>query len=212
MISICNNNIWTAGDGPLNGPLSFGGFVLPVELLYFEAKAESNDRCSFQWETATETNNDYFTLYAKTEDQNWKVIAKVDGAGFSNSPETYSIETNVQSGEDALFKLEQTDFNGNRETIGYAKPMRSVTAETKTVVWPNPTRDGVSMDASWASGELRVSVYHIDGSLAFQDKMEMNSNPIVGVNLSAHNLESGTYFIRLDDERQQRSARVTYLQ
>jgi len=66
LISICSSVIWRAADGELNGPVSFGGFVLPVELLHFDVEL-LEDGYVASWITATDTENDYFSLEASSD-------------------------------------------------------------------------------------------------------------------------------------------------
>jgi hypothetical protein len=81
IIEICNVVYWTASSGQVEGPKFFGS-SLPVELLSFDVKC--NGKAHIRWSTATETNNDHFTLERSADAENWDFVANIPGAGNSN--------------------------------------------------------------------------------------------------------------------------------
>ena len=63
---------------------SWGNEVpLPIELLWFNAECEGSN-ITLKWATASEINNDYFTLERSDDAKNWQIIANVNGAGNSS--------------------------------------------------------------------------------------------------------------------------------
>src|SRR5690606_19328643 len=69
---------------------SLGGInPLPVELRYFKATLKK-DEVELLWETASELNNDYFTIERATNVENFAAIAKVDGSGTSSVNHKYT--------------------------------------------------------------------------------------------------------------------------
>lgn len=92
---------------------------LPIELLFFEAK-RIGDYVVLSWSTATEINNDYFTLYRSTDGFDWEIIGNIMGAGNSNHKIDYEhIDYNPYTSI-TYYKLEQTDFDGTTESFRYA--------------------------------------------------------------------------------------------
>lgn len=89
---------------------------LPVELISFSAQHKYTHN-EIKWETASETNNDYFSLEVSNDGINYKEIEKVKGAGNSNQPIKYSVKDyDIQEGV-VYYRLKQVDFNGNSETF-----------------------------------------------------------------------------------------------
>ncbi len=85
---------------------------LPIELLFFKGKFTDNGNL-LEWKTATELNNDYFTL-EKSKDANYfEPIAFIKGAGNSQSLQTYDYLDNSFSEDDDIlyYRLKQTDFD-----------------------------------------------------------------------------------------------------
>ena len=94
---------------------------LPVELLYFTASCK-NRNIFFKWATASETNNDYF-LIEKKINNNWKKITKVNGNGNTNYISEYTAfdinpsQNTLNGSETSYYRLKQTDYNGNYEAF-----------------------------------------------------------------------------------------------
>jgi hypothetical protein len=85
---------------------------LPIELLDFRAVANGN-KVDINWTTATETNNNYFTVEKSEDGKNFTKLVNVSGAGNS-STEKYYYESDYQpfTGT-SYYRLKQTDYNGN---------------------------------------------------------------------------------------------------
>ena len=109
---------------------------LPIELISFNAQVK-NDAVHLTWSTATEINNDYFTIERSRDAIHFEPIKKIAGAG--NSMTTINYETydrNPYSGT-SYYRLKQTDFDG---TYSYSD-IRTVRVyeSFKARIYPNPT-------------------------------------------------------------------------
>ncbi len=94
-------------------PFTFGvkSVPLPIELIAFTAECDNRD-VRLAWSTASETNNDYFTLERSTDGFDWQVVKKINGAGNSLERNDYSItDLNPYKGT-SYYRLKQTDFDG----------------------------------------------------------------------------------------------------
>ncbi|HPF66261.1 MAG TPA: T9SS type A sorting domain-containing protein [Flavobacteriales bacterium] len=92
---------WTLSD--FNNPL-------PIELLDFSGTCEGHV-VRLKWTTASEENNDHFTVERSRDAQTWEPIGVVDGAGTSVGLLEYSFmdESPLAQG---YYRLAQTDFDG----------------------------------------------------------------------------------------------------
>ena len=88
---------------------------LPVELISFEGqnKGVINE---LSWETASEKNNDYFTLQYSSDGIDWKDIEKINGAGTTSSIQYYSATHRDFEIGINYYRLTQVDFDGARKT------------------------------------------------------------------------------------------------
>ncbi len=70
------------------------------------------------WETASEINNDYFTLERAGEDLNFDEVARQNGTGTTKEPQAYSAIDPYPYAGMSYYRLKQTDFDG---TSTYSK-------------------------------------------------------------------------------------------
>ncbi len=85
--------------------------TLPIELKSFNVNL-NNSIAKFSWITATETNNDYFTIEQSTDLQSWESIHTEQGAGNSSAELYYSAEKELNKIGIYYFRLKQTDYDG----------------------------------------------------------------------------------------------------
>ena len=85
---------------------------LPIELLYFNGvECETGNRLS--WSTASENNNDYFTIEKTKDGKDWISIVNLNGAGnSSNQLYYYFMDENIESIIN-YYRLLQTDYDGH---------------------------------------------------------------------------------------------------
>ncbi|MFP4288832.1 MAG: hypothetical protein ACLFQS_06215 [Bacteroidales bacterium] len=99
---------------PISNQIDFSNSPLPIELLYFKAKAVSG-QVYLEWGTATEINNDYFTIERSMDGINWEVITFETGAGNSNHTRHYSFTDQFPVDGISYYRLKQTDYDGKFE-------------------------------------------------------------------------------------------------
>jgi len=107
----CNSLQITAfGPGISTATFSCPSSALPIELLYFRAE-KLNNLIKLTWSTASEENNDYFTIEKSSDASTWNAIANIKGAGSSKSILSYSYQySEIQTGI-LYYRLKQTDYN-----------------------------------------------------------------------------------------------------
>lgn len=88
--------------------------VLPIELLFFKAKKLDQRLVELFWSTASEHNNDYFTIEKTLNGLDYINVGNVNGSGTSFVINNYSL-LDYQPQEDVIiyYRLKQTDFDGN---------------------------------------------------------------------------------------------------
>lgn len=92
--------------------LGFPPGGLPIELISFDAKpSESKVLC--EWSTATEINNNYFTVERSTDGLHYDSVFSVDGAGNSSIIRNYSAVDEHPINGDSYYRLKQTDNDGH---------------------------------------------------------------------------------------------------
>lgn len=84
---------------------------LPVELLDITAKTQENG-IKVDWSTASETNNDYFTVERSMDGRSFQPIGTVKGKGTTTELSNYTfLDKDPENGLN-YYRLKQTDFDG----------------------------------------------------------------------------------------------------
>lgn len=135
-IKICDVTVWQASDGTVSGP-SVLGSGLPIELLSFNAFYNGNS-VDIVWTTATESNNDFFTVERSEDGIHFSPIIFTDGAGNSNIQIDY-FETDFDplTGT-SYYRLKQTDFNGASDYSDIEVVKTYVQLSSELQLYPNP--------------------------------------------------------------------------
>lgn len=170
---------------------------LPVELLSFEARECDKDVC-LDWRTASETNNDFFTIDKTKDGVHFEYVATVDGAGTSTSVSNYTSIDPVPYEGLSYYRLKQTDFNG---AFSYSdlEPVRFSTATDFSFdVFPNPSEGeqlSIALNAA-KNEEILVVVYDARGR-EYYSKVIVSSktgNAVYGLD-PTNKLAAGIYMI-----------------
>ncbi len=99
-----------------NGASLDCGVVLPVELLSFDGHNQEQGNV-LEWTTATEQNNDRFTISRSINAVDWVSIATVPGAGTTQSATSYThVDRDYPQGVN-YYRLEQTDLDGAHQNL-----------------------------------------------------------------------------------------------
>lgn len=134
---------------------TFGSFdklfndLLPIELVYFKAH-EFGGGVRFEWETASELNNDFFTIEFSIDAVEFAELTIIEGAGTSTEPQNYRYTDFSSHTGIIYYRLKQTDYDGNfsySETVPvvFAEHHEARTEDIKFVVYPNPATDHITI-------------------------------------------------------------------
>lgn len=88
--------------------------ILPVELLSFQGQIIQGE-IVLHWQTASETNNHYYTIERSRDMQTWDILGRLEGAGNSNQLLSYSFADRLPLQGVSYYRLKQTDFDGKYE-------------------------------------------------------------------------------------------------
>ena len=163
---------------------------LPIQLLYFDAELQPDNTVLLSWDTETEINNDYFTIERSIDGWDWETLLDIPGAGTTSLPQSYqSIDENPHEGL-SYYRLKQTDFDGR---FTYS-PIRTIRiSEYHIIIYPNPTRDVLTLDVSTLSdGDVQYQILDARGIVVIQSRTTEKQTPI-----DIAQLASGIYWIRI---------------
>ena len=182
---------------------SAGNSGLPIELLSFSAKS-NNNLVDLKWITASEKNNEYFTIERTKDGINYETIEKVKGAGNSSSVRNYST-TDLHPYEGiSYYRLMQTDYNGEFTYSNLVSVDFRILNEFSFKVIPNPNEgESISLLLNATKGdEILVVVYDIAGRESYSKIIltEDNVEQVYAIDPS-QKLPSGVYMIVATDNQ-----------
>ena len=143
---------------------AYAAIVMPIELVYFEAY-NSGDQVYFKWQTASELNNDYFTIECSTDAEDFEPLATIQGSGTTNYTVDYDYQYRLNYVGTMYYRLKQTDYDGistysKTEAVTFAA--KAVKKADDFTIYPNPAVDFVTI----AGGEYEsVAFVSSDGKI-----------------------------------------------
>lgn len=185
-----------------------GGTVLPVELLYFNAKLENENQALLQWETSSEINNEKFIIQKSYDGVNFFDIGEVVGYGNSFESNTYQFWDADLKQQNIYYRLKQIDFDGSAEVFEakYISLSQSITLR----VFPNPSTIGKPLYMIKPfDGACRVHVYNSNGSIVYANQI---NDKVFGSTIELNELSSllpmGNYTIEVFNNTEFQSQKI----
>jgi hypothetical protein len=170
--------------------------TLPIELISFSAIPLEKE-VQLNWSTASETNNDYFTIERSTNGIDFEEIENLAGAGNSSVILDYSaIDKNPILGT-SYYRLKQTDFNGDFSYSDIVSVQFEGTKPNNIRLFPNPN-NGQLLNISLNSARdesIQLKVYSIFGTDVFSKELEVNKGLNLGKVVFNKTLTPGAYVV-----------------
>ena len=169
--------------------------ALPVGLISFIA-ASKNHEASLRWTTATEINNDYFTLEKSRDMVHFTEVCRIKGVGNAQFDVSYAATDSTPYDGLSFYSLRQTDFDGNSEIIGMVK-FNFATEEKKRVVslYPNPIRSSANLAIDNYEGYADIKFTDEKGRMVYTTKLLIEHEGEIKHIEGAGNLPPGFYFL-----------------
>jgi hypothetical protein len=170
--------------------------TLPIELTYFSATAEGNDGI-LTWQTASELNNDFFSVQRSLDALSWEEIGVVDGKGTTSVVQNYQFTDENLESNTYYYRLQQFDFDGSSEVSKIESIQISGNSIAKSIsMYPNPVNaQGTITMNGLAQEVVEINILSVDGSLKGQT---LNHTGSV-LDLNNFDLTFGTYIIQVKD-------------
>jgi|ERR1035437_1603056 hypothetical protein len=171
--------------------------VLPIVLVNFNAIPDDT-KILVKWTTATEINNDYFTIERSTDGETFNQIATLKGSGNSNSLLNYSfIDENPFYGI-SYYRLKQTDYNGTSVTYN-SVVVNFSSASSLFEVFPNPNTGNqiiISYTAKNTGDKFLIYISDITGRIVFEKSLIADTKGLNTTTINPEsNLSKGIYFL-----------------
>jgi hypothetical protein len=200
-------NVSVSGSGCSNwsGPGSCGSGPLPVKLLSFSAKDNGDETVTITWETASEKNNDYFTIQQSTDGITYQEIGTVRGNGTSKDRLKYTYTDYNPAGGRSYYRLEQTDYDGTKEA--FSPIAINVISKESMGAFPNPLT-GRKLTVSLPHPEAgTLSILDHSGNAVHHQAVTGTSKDVV-INLST-DLAPGQYYLHYKTKSSSQSLKLS---
>lgn len=165
---------------------------LPVTFISVEATNQGG-KVVLKWVTASEENNDFFTVERSKDGQSWEVVTTVKGAGNSSQPLGYQAYDQAPYNGASYYRIKQTDLDG---TTSYSKavPVKVLPTGKRITLFPNPVKDG-TLQLAFAE-DLPVRTLALTNMLG-QVVHEQTIDPAAQITIDVHAQPAGVYFVTL---------------
>jgi hypothetical protein len=165
--------------------------ALPVDLLSFSGDCLPN-QIRLNWETATETNNDYFSIERSNDGINWSEVGKISGAGNSSSSRKYFLEDENKYNETSYYQLKQYDFSGLARSYNPISVQNCVAGNDALSIYPNPARNAININFNGDVEQIANStIVDLFGRIVYSSATYQSA-------INIENFEDGIYFLQLN--------------
>lgn len=185
------NNQWRIEKYDLCAP------PLPIELLFFDAQLVQPGmyvRCD--WSTASEINNDYFSVEKSNDGIFFNQIGTIKGAGTSATTQNYSFYDYEPFSPVSYYRLKQVDYDGQ---FTYS-PVRAVDVSGQDglnfiVTFGNQSVVSVSFFNA-SESEAVLEMFNAYGQKVFSENVTLQEGT-TKTETQINQLTTGVYFFRV---------------
>lgn len=183
-----------------SGLSTFGPWVLtsllsplPIELVSFEGNCSGKDLV-LSWCTASESNNDYFSIEQSIDGVDFTVVGRVAGAGVSHERHCYQYKAKAISDDINYFRLRETDKNSRSETSAIISVAGCGQGKESITIASDGSKEIGVLCTATADQVLQLYVYNALGQIvAAKDVQVIKGYNNVRVDLS--NLSEAVYYV-----------------
>ena len=193
-------------DGNTGSPLLGAYTPLPISLTSFSAKTMDGNTVALNWSTASEENNEYFSIEHSTNGRDFKELDQVVGAGTTYESQHYSfIHKNALKGSN-YYRLMQMDYDG---TFSFSEiEVVMLFDQNEIRIQPTLTQNSITISFSEKMNYGSIEIINWLGQVVYSDQV-LGDNENISVNVS--HLESGHYIVKISDGNEIKSSRFVKL-
>lgn len=172
--------------------------ILPIELTYFNASNIEDSKVRIDWTTASERNNDYFTIERSIDGKIFHEIERVKGANNSLEELNYTTFDYRPNFGMNYYRLSQTDNDGVKKSFDIDAVM--IGAEEEILIVPNPNNGKFFVvSKNGTHGENNIVITDMEGRIVFSETTKLHHKEN-GFEINLANLMAGTYILTVRSE------------
>ncbi|MCZ4409813.1 autotransporter-associated beta strand repeat-containing protein [Cryomorphaceae bacterium 1068] len=166
--------------------------VLPITLLSFQAEVK-DDLVHTNWITASEINNDFFTVERSKDGSSWEEVGTVEGAGDSNTELAYAFVDDAPYSGISYYRLRQTDFDGTT-TVSEIRAVEILQGSDFGLDKVYRGQDGLNLVYRSTAPYVVVEIYDLLGKRIHGELLENYGNGFATIH---PDLARGAYVLKL---------------
>ena len=169
-----------------------GSNALPVELISFSAiwTKEGN---LLNWTTASEVNNDYFSLERSLDGESFQEIGKVKGNGNSTIERNYSFTDHFAQNDVVYYRLKQFDFDGQFQ---YSETKSVQPVKKNFLLYPSiSSGENISIQSDVEIEMVQVQIVNSFGQIVSTQQLRFGGNKTMLQ--ETENLKAGIYYVHI---------------
>lgn len=193
---------------------SFAQNPLPIELLFFDARLNGNI-VELSWSTASEINNDYFTIERSIDGINFSPVSIIPSKAINgHSTEQLNYSCNDLNPENGInyYRLKQTDFDGKFEYSEIISINLNQLIDNSFNVYPNPNngqRIAVSANGFVPNENVKLCIVDLLGKTVYIEMLQANeTGEIQSWIIPDMNLPKGVLLIQITGKSESMSKRI----
>ena len=164
--------------------------ALPINLLSFSGECLSN-QIRLNWETASESNNEHFSIERSADGIIWTEIGTINAAGNATSSIKYFLDDVNKYSEISYYKLLQHDFSGVSRSFGPISVENCYSGNDLLSIFPNPAHNAININFNGDSDQVtNTAIFDLFGKQIYQSSIYQSTVYI-------ENYENGIYFLQI---------------
>jgi len=177
--------------------LASGAISVPVTWFSFTGEPINETAVLLKWQTAQETNNDYFEI-ERDLGNGFELLGSVYGNGNSNQINNYSFldQTFLQQkviNNFIKYRIKQIDKDANY-SFSKLVVVKIINTQSSIISVSNPVSNLLIIKTNLTDENAEVQLVNLEGKIVFETKTTLNYETFI--NLES-NITPGLYFLRI---------------
>ena len=177
-----------------------GNNDLPIEFLNFTV-TNKNGSAYLEWSTASEINNNFYSVEKSRDGVLFEEIDTLNGAGYSINTNNYNFIDAKPFEGITYYRIKQTDFDGKFE-YSETKFIENNSIENYFNISPNPVfsdRNITIVTNQLKNDNFLITILNLEGKIYYKEKIIVNNENLYKINLG-NNIRSGFYLLNISGE------------
>jgi len=191
-----NNTVIVTGVNNFS-PWTIASSSSPLPIVYLNYNATYSDgKVDVSWATASETNNDYFTIERSNDLKDVTALGTISGAGNSNVPIDYSFSDSNPGYGTIYYRIRQTDFNGKTEETNWM--VVNIIPSGQISVIPGYSSGSIAVSFGNDDNAYNISIYDMTGNCINSSVRPSGSDNLFDISIPG--IAPGIYIVKVSSK------------